>query len=131
MKPHLCVAMLTIDRSVIVSLSHCSIVQLCQVDNIRDCERDQILCVSSNKKFLRPKESQQFIEIKANWARACKRRGHQVSDLDRLLFASSSDHDDLENPVSRLSLVLKVIVVGMDGLGMDGWVPSLYLSASN
>jgi len=70
-----------------------------QVDKLQVVERDQILCVSSNKKFLRPKESQRFVEIKANWARACKRRGHHASDLDKILFACSGETDDLENEV--------------------------------
>ena len=70
-----------------------------QVNRLQFVERDQILCVSSNKKFLRPKESQRFVEIKANWVRACKRRGHQASDLDKILFAGSGGSDDIENEV--------------------------------
>jgi hypothetical protein len=75
---------------------------LLQVNNLQTVDRDQIFCVSANKKFLRPKESQRFVEIKANWVRACKRRGHQATDLDKILFAGSSSSDDIEDDVSSL-----------------------------
>lgn len=71
-----------------------------QVENLHTVDRDQIFCVSANKKFLRPKESQRFVEIKANWVRACKRRGHQATDLDKILFAGSSSNDELDDDVS-------------------------------
>jgi hypothetical protein len=51
------------------------------VEDFDEMERDQIVCVSSGKKFLQPQESQQLIEIKANWGRACKAYGKHSTDI--------------------------------------------------
>lgn len=51
------------------------------VTDFDQVERDQILCISANRKFLQPEESQQLIEIKANWARSCKAYGPNSTDI--------------------------------------------------
>jgi len=62
-----------------------------QVEELGAVERDQVLCVSSQKKFQRPKESQHFTELKANWARMYKRQGVRSVDCNSLLFNRASN----------------------------------------
>ena len=69
-----------------MSVFHSVSVGVCQVEDLASLERDQIVCVSAHKKFMRPQESQQFVELKANWAKACKHRGHQPADVNAILF---------------------------------------------
>ena len=52
-----------------------------QIDDFNSLERDQLVCVASDKHFLRPKESQQVIEIKARWGRARKQYGPHATDI--------------------------------------------------
>ena len=61
------------------------------MEDIGTVERDEILCVAAHKRFLRPQESQQFVELKANWTRACKHRGHLPSDVNAILFSRDND----------------------------------------
>jgi len=71
-------------------------IQVCclpvQVDDIGALERDEIVCVSSHRRFVRPQESQRFIELKANWTRACRQRGHRPSnDANHILFTATRE----------------------------------------
>jgi hypothetical protein len=73
------------------------------VDNLQSLKRDEIVCVSVHKKFLRPQESQRFIEVKANWVRSCRHRGHPAGDVDDILFSpdpQTDQHPDT-NPSAR------------------------------
>jgi len=70
-------------------------------------ERDDVICVSAHKKFLRPQESQQFTELKANWARACKQRGHRPTDVNAILFSPTTDDN---TKVLQVEVVVVVVV---------------------
>ena len=48
---------------------------------MEEVERDQLLCVSYTKSFQRPKDSQQNVEVKANWSRARKQYGNAATDI--------------------------------------------------
>ena len=52
-----------------------------QIDDVNELERDQIACVSAAKQFMLPKESQQTVEVKANWGRARKQYGPSATDI--------------------------------------------------
>ena len=52
-----------------------------QIGDMSEVERDHLLCVSYTKTFMRPKESNQNVEIKANWGRARKQYGPRATDI--------------------------------------------------
>ena len=68
-------------------------------------ERDELVCVSTHKKFLRPQESQQFIKLKANWTRACKRRGHRPNDVNAILFNTTTDS------VTKVFIIIIILMI--------------------
>jgi len=86
------------------------VLHLTQVEDVRSLERDQILCVSSYKKYLRPQETQRFIEIKANWVRSCRHKGHRAGDVDAILFSADSDSQNLMVSDFNYILILSVVV---------------------
>jgi len=73
-----------------------------QVEDIVTLERDEIVCVSSHKRFVRPQESQRFVELKANWGRACKQRGHRASDVNSVLFVTTGQSHSTVNNTTTL-----------------------------
>ena len=62
-----------------------------QVEDLGSVERDAVVCVSAHRRYVRPQESDRFVELKANWTRACRQRGHRpLSDANDILFAAHS-----------------------------------------
>jgi len=62
-----------------------------QVEDLGSVERDAVVCVSAHRRYVRPQESERFVELKANWTRACRQRGHRpLSDANDILFATHS-----------------------------------------
>ncbi len=52
-----------------------------QITDMNEIEKDQLLCVSYTKSFQRPKESNQNVEVKANWGRARRQYGPHATDV--------------------------------------------------
>jgi len=73
------------------------------VEELGSLERDDIVCVSSQRRFIRPRESQRFIELKASWTRACKQRGHRPSDANDILFTAANTTGQTHNKVTHYS----------------------------
>ena len=51
------------------------------MEEFADIERDQLLCAATSKSFLRPKETQQMVDVKANWGRARRHYGPGATDI--------------------------------------------------
>lgn len=61
--------------------------------NANELEKDQLVCVSHSKQFMKPKEYEEYIEMKARWGRDWKKYGSQVTDL--VVTAKKSDKVDV------------------------------------
>ncbi|KAL5007685.1 hypothetical protein ScPMuIL_016491 [Solemya velum] len=51
------------------------------IQKFEDLSKDEMVCVSAGRSFLRPHSSRQGIEVKANWARARKQYGPGATDV--------------------------------------------------
>jgi len=51
------------------------------VEDFDNIVRDQVLCASSGRRFIPPQESQQMVEVKANWGRMNRKYGRHSTDI--------------------------------------------------
>lgn len=51
------------------------------IESFKDIQRDDMLCVSTGQPFLNPMNCQQDVQLKAEWARARKIHGPQITDI--------------------------------------------------
>ncbi|CAD5115835.1 DgyrCDS4773 [Dimorphilus gyrociliatus] len=64
------------------------------IEDENELEKDQLVCASNTKQFMKPKEYDEYIEMRARWGRDWKKYGSQITDL--VVTAKKSEKVDVD-----------------------------------